>query len=133
MTSIEWTAHAKDNRSRGNGDERAPHAKDRKAQGGGVERLPRAGDSADAESFGRPSIDDHSEEHRLLSAEGTGGASDDLRASVRPWAPGPPVAPVCGVDDGIPNRVDRIRALGNAAVPQCLEVIGHIIQELGGV
>ncbi len=30
---------------------------------------------------------------------------------------------------GVPRGVDRLRALGNAVVPQCAEVIGRIIQE----
>lgn len=34
------------------------------------------------------------------------------------------------VDDGIPDRVQRIKALGNAVVPACSEVIGHIIRQL---
>lgn len=42
-----------------------------------------------------------------------------------------------GVDDGIPGRVDRLRALGNAVVPQCAEAIGRMILEMatekGGV
>lgn len=39
--------------------------------------------------------------------------------------------PKCmGCHDGIPHRMDRLRALGNAVVPQCAEVIGHIIKRL---
>ncbi len=34
-----------------------------------------------------------------------------------------------GVADGIPDRLERLRALGNAVVPQCAEVIGRIIKE----
>jgi DNA (cytosine-5)-methyltransferase 1 len=40
-------------------------------------------------------------------------------------------SPLCGVDDGISKRVDRIRALGNAIVPQCSEYIGHCIVQSG--
>lgn len=46
------------------------------------------------------------------------------------WAPCPwetTTAAVCGVDDGIPNRVDRTGALGNAVVPQIPELIGNAI------
>ena len=43
------------------------------------------------------------------------------------WCPEPSIR---GVDDGVSNRVDRIRALGNAVVPQCAEVIGHLVLEL---
>lgn len=41
------------------------------------------------------------------------------------WAVEPDVARVV---HGFPGRVDRERALGNSVVPQCAEVIGHLIQ-----
>ena len=44
-----------------------------------------------------------------------------------PW--GSPSAAVCRVDDGIPHRVDRTSALGNAVVPQVVEMIGRAIME----
>ena len=40
-------------------------------------------------------------------------------------------SPVCGVDDGGPHRVDQLRALGNAIVPQCSEWVGRRIMESG--
>jgi DNA (cytosine-5)-methyltransferase 1 len=36
----------------------------------------------------------------------------------------------CGSSDGVPNWVDRLRALGNAVVPQVVEVIGRAIMEV---
>ena len=35
--------------------------------------------------------------------------------------------PVCGPDDGIPDRVARLKALGNSVVPQIPELIGRMI------
>jgi hypothetical protein len=35
------------------------------------------------------------------------------------------------VDDGIPNRVARLRALGNAIVPQCSQWVGDQILNSG--
>ena len=49
-----------------------------------------------------------------------------FRASLWAW-PDPPQD--LRVDDGIPNRVDRNRALGNAVVPQVAEWIGRQIVE----
>ena len=47
------------------------------------------------------------------------------------WQGFPTQSPVCRRDDGIPNRVDRLRALGNAVVPQCAEWVGQQIVKSG--
>jgi len=39
---------------------------------------------------------------------------------------------VCRMDDGVPNWSHRVRALGNAVVPQVIEVIGRAIMEEHG-
>lgn len=43
----------------------------------------------------------------------------------------PPISPVRRVDDGIPDRSHgrRLKALGNAVVPQCAELVGTAIVE----
>jgi DNA (cytosine-5)-methyltransferase 1 len=52
--------------------------------------------------------------------------SDDRNAWPRcPWSA--PAAAVCRVDDGIPDRVDRTGALGNAVVPYFPEMLGRAI------
>jgi len=40
-------------------------------------------------------------------------------------------SPICGMDDGIPNRLDKLRAIGNSIVPQCSEWIGGKIWASG--
>lgn len=63
-------------------------------------------------------------------AEATGGRQGaghvaSLAEVERPcWADEPGV---CRVAHGVPNRVDRLRALGNAVVPQIPEMIGRAI------
>jgi DNA (cytosine-5)-methyltransferase 1 len=47
------------------------------------------------------------------------------------WEGFPTASPFCRRDDGIPHRVDRIAALGNAIVPQCSEWIGKKLWESG--
>jgi DNA (cytosine-5)-methyltransferase 1 len=37
---------------------------------------------------------------------------------------------ICRVVDGLPNRMDRVRALGNAVVPQCAEIVGRQVMEM---
>lgn len=47
------------------------------------------------------------------------------------WREFPNQSPVLRRDDGLPNRVDRVKALGNAIVPQCSEWIGRKLWESG--
>lgn len=51
------------------------------------------------------------------------------RLDVAPW---PPRSEMVRATDGLPRVVDRNRALGNSAVPQCAEVVGHVINEFRG-
>jgi len=47
------------------------------------------------------------------------------------WQKNTPESPLCNVDDGIPQRVARLKALGNAIVPQCSQWIGEQIWKSG--
>ena len=45
------------------------------------------------------------------------------------WLPFVAGSPICGMDDGIPQRVDRLRGLGNAIVPQVAWIILQALNE----
>lgn len=47
------------------------------------------------------------------------------------WKETPIEPPLCDLDDGVPNRLARLRVLGNAIVPQCSEYIGRLIYQSG--
>jgi DNA (cytosine-5)-methyltransferase 1 len=47
------------------------------------------------------------------------------------WHTTPYPSPFCRVDDGIPNRVARLKALGNAIVPQCSQWVGDQVLKSG--
>lgn len=47
------------------------------------------------------------------------------------WHQDPPKPTLCELDDGVSNRMARLKALGNAIVPQCSEYIGHRIRLSG--
>ena len=62
------------------------------------------------------------QEHRVRSSELPLGAG--LRSKPGAWLPEPLVGRVA---NGIPDRVDRLRCLGNAVVPQVAEYVGGLI------
>ena len=54
------------------------------------------------------------------------GNQQSWRKASREW----PAEPCVGrVADGVPNRVDRIKGLGNAVVPQLIQAIGELVIE----
>lgn len=83
---------------------------------------------AHAESEQSPSRD-YRTEPRIFSqpeqVEFRGSDSEGMRSSH--WAVEPDVGRVA---HGIPRRVDRLRGLGNAVVPQIVEWIGKMIMEV---
>lgn len=56
------------------------------------------------------------------------GPRDALHGRGNSWDEFPTQSPVCGGNDGVPNRVDRIKALGNAIVPQVAYEIFQTIE-----
>ncbi len=64
------------------------------------------------------------EERGEQQARGQFEASERSGLQDDPWAVEPAVGRVA---HGVPARVDRLKMLGNAVVPQCAEVIGRIV------
>ena len=109
-----------------------PDGKRREGRAGGHERgreQPQDGSNtmADAVRVGRqgpgePIHAGHSAEEKDRQAAGpvNGGIGNQ-------WEPEPAVGRVA---NGIPRRVDRLRGLGNAVVPQVAEVVGRRVMEI---
>lgn len=59
-------------------------------------------------------------------------ARGDVNGSptVTGWENYPSESPICRVDDGIPDRVDRVKAYGNAIVPQVAYEIFKVINKM---
>jgi DNA (cytosine-5)-methyltransferase 1 len=101
-----------------------------------------------AGSDGTPVAPGDGEKREVADADGTAGPSSDAGSAVGGppllrrgpprsgrrgegvdrggWSPEPDVGRVA---HGVPHRVDRLRCLGNAVVPQVAEWIGHRIME----
>jgi DNA (cytosine-5)-methyltransferase 1 len=73
-----------------------------------------------------PVVDAHEaggrEQHRGAGAVPAQRAGAERAGSWRSFAG------VCRVDHGVPFRVDRVGALGNAVIPTCAEVVGRLIR-----
>ena len=66
-----------------------------------------------------------------LESKGTQRNQFSLRCSQRRIGKNWSIEPELGrVANGIPSRVDRIKSLGNAVVPQIVEIIGRAIMEI---
>ncbi len=105
-----------------------------------AERLRRDGvqgctsrDNADRETAGRPEGTDRIADGRADLGDSAGASEDAHAKSGTPrrtisepgrWLPEPDVGRVA---DGVPSRVDRLKCIGNAVVPQVAEVIGRAI------
>ena len=91
-------------------------------QGGESDERGRAGDGGSAHPNPR---------RELLEGRGPSGAVDGPQQGHHAewWAVEPDVGRVA---HGVPKRVDRLRCLGNAVVPQCAEVIGRRVMEIMG-
>jgi DNA (cytosine-5)-methyltransferase 1 len=97
-------------------------------------------DVANPASPGRADIQGGSEgakRSRIRTPCSSSGGNSESRMGNRshgisPWLDGSWEQGIPRTAIGVPGRVARLRALGNAVVPQCAQVIGEIIKELMG-
>ena len=59
------------------------------------------------------------------------GSIDTRKGEINYWERHSSPSPFCRVDDGVSNRLHRLKALGNAIVPQCSEYVGRMILKSG--
>jgi hypothetical protein len=101
-----------------------------------VAHLDRGGQHAvavDAEVGGAPSDAAHTDGARLWLESGRSGGEDGGEETEPSWAGGRfAEPPMVSVVYGVPRKLaaDGRSALGDSVVPQCAEVVGHVIREL---
>jgi DNA (cytosine-5)-methyltransferase 1 len=78
-----------------------------------------------SQQFGNGGNNHGRSKHRSIPKLGNCG--EETRSLSSRWTVEPGVGRVA---NGVPNRVDRLRALGNAVVPQVAEFIGRMIMEV---
>lgn len=115
----------------------APHMRRRVflvAHAGGCRRGARGKETAEGGSQ-RQGLADHrgtrvaSDRDRepTIPSHGEVAGVQGVAADSPEWSTAPDIR---GVANGLPNRVDRLRALGNGVVPECAMVVGWVIREL---
>ena len=111
-----------------------PHGERQLQQSGSEREIGRwSGDSGEEERDVAHTIGSRGETWLSGQEQGQEGHSREFNHEgyQRPWwetgGEWPAESNVCRVVDGIPNRVDRIKSLGNAVVPQLIQAIGELV------
>lgn len=84
-----------------------------------------------------PDMSRHQEQHEpVMLEQRCGSRSGDrknggLHTGFNYWKGAAHPSPFHYVDDGVSNRLARLKALGNAIVPQCSEYIGKLVLQSG--
>ena len=111
-----------------------PHGERQLQQSGSEREIGRwSGDSGEEERDVAHTIGSRGETWLSGPEQGQEGHSREFNHEgyQRPWwetgGEWPAESNVCRVVDGIPNRVDRIKSLGNAVVPQLIQAIGELV------
>ena len=111
-----------------------PHGERQLQQSGSEREIGRwSGDSGEEERDVAHTIGSRGETWLSGQEQGQEGHAGEFnhKGYQRPWwetgGEWPAESNVCRVVDGIPNRVDRIKSLGNAVVPQLIQAIGELV------
>lgn len=106
------------------------HEGKRNRRGRAVEQCASSENESTRNAADSDSIREQVQTKRRQPAKQVPGSESQAGGVWREW----PTEPAVGrVANGVPNRVDRLRALGNAVVPQIPEIIGRAILEVEAV